>query len=292
MVDCRCFLSFSVSAVFESPESSPVHHRREHLHHFEHKSNIPPIDFHQAFHRQQRASHRAIFGGDQKHHSSHSHQNSRLNNNDHLFGRPARAKTSGTAWKSDEEPQQHFNSNLLRLSERWRRSRSSPPRGRHWCDADIFHNDRHMRHKDVTSQHRWRATSHGDLARVLNDDSADDEWPNLGHSNNNRLPGFGFRSSHDLHAANEARASRSDLRDIREQLLQRGNSHNDLRSSRRNISTVPPWDSQCQKCTGVLNQDHHRNRHNQNFHSYNPRSPSTDTEDLMTHRHHQGVFRY
>ena len=287
-VDCKCFLSFSLSDFDLSPSTSHhfdhlLHNNNNNNHHKSSKDHN--LDFHQNFHRQQRASHRQIFGAPEphsSHHHHHGHQNNRLSNNDHLFGptkttsRPAGAAFI-SAWRSDDE---HSNANLHRLSERWRRSRSNPPRDIHWrdVDLDLFRDDRIR-----NNVNRWRSTSHG----ALNDDSADDDW--LGGVARNRLPGFGFRSSHDLHAANEARASRSDLRDIREQLLGRGVSHNDLRASRRNISK--PWETECQTCTGALNRPGHVHRHNQNFHSYNPRSPSTDTDDLIAQRH-QGVFRY
>ena len=41
-------------------------------------------------------------------------------------------------------------------------------------------------------------------------------------------PDFGVFSAHDLHAANERRASRRDLADLRDQLFVRSTSHNDL----------------------------------------------------------------
>ena len=287
MLIASASITFSVSA-FE--QNNTPHHFEHHLHNNNSNSNNNNnVDFHQAFHRQQRASHRAIFGPE---HSSHNrlNNNNNNNNNDHLFGRPPRAKTSSrparefvSAWRSDDE---HSNSNLHRLSERWRRSRSNPPRGRHWLDSSDGFNDRRHRHFH-NHNNRWRATSHGDLARALNDDSADEDF--IG-GQSHRLPAFGFRSSHDLHAANEARASRSDLRDIREQLLHRSaGSHNDLRASRRSISK--PWETECLTCTGVLNRPFDRPRPNQNFHSYNPRSPSIDSDELVTHRH-QGLFRY
>jgi hypothetical protein len=110
-----------------------------------------------------------------------------------------------------------------------------------------------------------------------------------------RLPEFGFRSAHDLHAANEARASRSDLRDFREKLLNRGSlSQNDLRASRRSVSN--PWQPHCQTCTGVLHSNDprpfERQRSQRHFHSYNPRSPSDNSDELLIGHRHQGLFRY
>ena len=43
---------------------------------------------------------------------------------------------------------------------------------------------------------------------------------------------FGMFTAHDLHAANERRASRHDLADLRDQLFVRSTSHNDLAGAR------------------------------------------------------------
>ena len=270
----QIFLSLSVSAF----ERQNTKHHFEHLLHSNSNNNNNNSDFHHAFHRQQRASHRAIFGGEVSSHNRHNHD-------DHLFGRgktfsrPAREFVP--AWRSDDE---HSNSNLHRLSERWRRSRSSPARGRHWLDSTDPFKDRRI---NSGSGKRFRATSHGNLAMAINEDSQEEDW--LG-GRSHRLPGFGFRSAHDLHAANEARASRAVLRDLRDQILIRGSSHNDLRASRRSLSK--PWQSQCKTCSGVHDRPFERSRPSQNFHSYNPRSPSTDSEELMLGHRHQGPFRY
>ena len=268
--------SFSLSA-FERHHSTK-HHFDHHIMHNSNSNNNN--DFHQAFHRQQRASHRAIFGGEvstshnrlsNNHSHSHNNNHNSHNHDDHIFGRGKTASRPARefAWRSDDE---HSNSNLQRLSERWRRSRSSPPRGRHWLDStDVFHERRH--------HNRHRATSHNDLPRGLHDE-AEEDWLGL---RSNRMPGFGFRSAHDLHAANEARASRPDLRDIRDQLLNRAG---EARASRRSLTK--DWDPHCKTCTGAINRSSR-----QNFHSYNPRSPSTDSEDLILgHHRHQGHFRY
>ena len=46
---------------------------------------------------------------------------------------------------------------------------------------------------------------------------------------------FGMFSAHDLHAANERRASRHDLADLRDQLFVRSTSHNDLTGGRSRV---------------------------------------------------------
>jgi len=199
--------------------------------------------------------------------SHHHHHHQHLRNK--TSSRPAGHFFS--VWRSDDETSVNPN----RLSERWRRSRSSPPRGLHWPDSE----HRPGQHEEPNKW--WRATSHGDL------NSSDDLWSG---GSPRRLPGFGFRSSHDLHAANEVRASRNDLRELRERLLARG-SHNDLRSSRRNVPK--PWNGSCQACSHLNSHvNSPGNQRNQNFHNFNPRPASADTEDLLFMRENEALFRY
>ncbi len=83
----------------------------------------------------------------------------------------------------------------------WHRSRSSPPIGRRTFQNNHNHNHR-------PTKESWLRRSSNDLD-------------------------FGVFSAHDLHAANEKRASRRDLAELRNQLFAR--STNDLRGGGRGL---------------------------------------------------------
>ena len=90
------------------------------------------------------------------------------------------------------------------------------------------------------------------------------------------MPDFGVFSAHDLHAANERRASRRDLADLRDQLFVR--STNDVRGRTRSSGRdlLDRWQAaqqeeaeraHCEKCNAHMptlgKPNHHQHHHRQ-----------------------------
>ena len=152
-------------------------------------------------------------------------------------------------------------------THRWHRARSSPPIHRRQGNGAFL-----MRR----GNNNWRA-SHGDLYTMS--DGIDNHIGSDDEVNFQPLGVQALRSRfsmHDLHAANEMRASRADLRDARDALrFTRGRapqgqisaSQNDLRASRRSkggrkgaelfLSCDDPHHHhhQCSKC--AMHDSHH-----------------------------------
>ena len=114
-------------------------------------------------------------------------------------------------------------------------------------------NSRRAGHMTADRTNHRRFSSHhrpSDWARGLYSESDYEMWPpaaapppadRLGYRHRSRSSpaarprdplDFGMFSAHDLHAANERRASRHDLADMRDQLFVRATSHNDLAGAR------------------------------------------------------------
>ena len=119
-------------------------------------------------------------------------------------------------------------------------------------ESDIFHGTRRSR-STPPNQHHHRHRGGGDM------------------------PDFGVFSAHDLHAANERRASRRDLADLRDQLFVR--STNDVRGRTRSSGRdlLDRWQAaqqeeaeraHCEKCNAHMptlgkpnNHQHHHRQH-------------------------------
>lgn len=223
------FLFLYVPAIFSTP--SPDHHRR------------PTTSHH---HRDLREPHHL------PHHSNHHHHNQ--HHQHHHHHRQSHVSTTSTQESMDQDsmanlvgsnhvpPPNHTNSNTMFRSNvdrggagggnRWR-SRSSP----------------------AVAHERWRHQSHGDLT--------------FGHQQHRRdvSPGapppppprnFLHSSFHDLHTANEIRASRQDLRELRDQILRQNqaeefNRQRSFRSSRRSLHErkwpPAPASPSCRRCS-------------------------------------------
>ena len=222
-------------ALFDNKISAHQHHHsiQHHSHHSPNRRSIRnnnqnttnSSNFHHAFHDRQRASHRQLFGGGPTKHLSHNPKSSGGGHNNAF---------RSSLMRSQELANNRFNSDDTH--SRFHRARSSPPIHRRVGGGNGGFHSRGGKN--------WRA-SHGDLYTMS--DGAD----NLGTVDSVNFQQLGVQglrsrfSMHDLHAANERRASRSDLRDARDALhhSKRIHSHshdslnrNDLRASRRSRS--------------------------------------------------------
>ena len=146
------------------------------------------------------------------HHHHHLEQHQQQHPSHMLFESESMANLVGT--------------DLHNNHRRWR-SRSSP--------APVHRGDR-LRHR------HWHQ-SHGDLNYL-------DENPHFQQPSPQMPRSFMHNSFHDLHAANEMRASRHDLRELRD-LLHRRN-HDSIRSSTRRSMHERKWvpgSPSCRRCS-------------------------------------------
>ena len=180
----------------------------------------PPVPHrHSSSHHHTHHHHRDDFADDFHHHQSFPshHFHSDINS--------TRSRESMANLVGSVDPHSRHRPRGRRVQEiaaRFTRSRSSPPVTRR---GGLMRNN----------NHHW-SSSQGEL--------------NFGASREALTPGFLHSSFHDLHAANEVRASRHDLRELREMLRQNQTGDKSLRSSRRSFRERkwPPPSPNCRRC--------------------------------------------
>lgn len=121
-------------------------------------------------------------------------------------------------------------------------------------DRRRFSSHHHHHHQPVFRPNYYSESDYTDFVPLPQ--THQQQWPRYRHRSspvqqlrNDKLD-FGVFSAHDLHAANERRASRRDLADMRDQLFVRSSSHNNLAPPPRvGRDLLTNWERQhCQTC--------------------------------------------
>jgi len=106
----------------------------------------------------------------------------------------------------------------------WRKEKSYPVNMRKFSGSwtETHYRPHQFISKSKKGSMLWKPSSQRDIPGAISCNSASEFW----HWSSSRLDG-GYRSTYDLHAANESRASRNDLQEFRDRLMSRRSSHQD-----------------------------------------------------------------